>query len=277
MKASNPKVMIQAYRLLVARMDEIGMTFPLHLGVTEAGNDEDGRIKSAVGIGSLLDDGLGDTIRVSLTEDPVKEIPVARAIAQMAEGRAQRAERERSPSSRIPFVDPGAPFLDDPFFFRGMAPQALARLKSEEFQRAAAADPHFSAYPGVLQTAMENFAKEAKAGVRYGMGTDSGLGKRFPGYFAHWELELMVQAGLTPLQALTAATGSNAEFLGADGIGVIATGKKADLLVLARSPLENIRNTRMISEVFVNGQRVPTIWQTCTGQPLEACENASPK
>ncbi len=175
------------------------------------------------------------------------------------------------------FVYARLPFLDDPFFVRGMTPQALARLKSDEFQRAAAADPHFSAYPGVLQTAMENFAKEAKAGVRYGMGTDSGLGKRFPGYFAHWELELMVQAGLTPLQALTAATGSNAEFLGTNEIGVIAAGKKADLLVLARSPLENIRNTRMISEVFVNGQRVPTIWQTCTGQPLEACENTGSK
>src|SRR3954470_39087 len=81
MKASNPKVMIQAYRLLVARMTEIGMTFPLHLGVTEAGNDEDGRIKSAVGIGSLLDDGLGDTIRVSLTEEPEAEIPVAVRLA----------------------------------------------------------------------------------------------------------------------------------------------------------------------------------------------------
>jgi (E)-4-hydroxy-3-methylbut-2-enyl-diphosphate synthase len=81
MKASNPKVMIQAYRLLVARMEEIGMTFPLHLGVTEAGNDEDGRIKSAVGIGALLDDGLGDTIRVSLTEEPEAEIPVAARLA----------------------------------------------------------------------------------------------------------------------------------------------------------------------------------------------------
>src|SRR5919108_447212 len=77
MKASNPKVMIQAYRLLVARLDALGWNYPLHLGVTEAGNAEDGRIKSATGIGSLLDDGLGDTIRVSLTEEPEEEIPVA--------------------------------------------------------------------------------------------------------------------------------------------------------------------------------------------------------
>jgi len=90
MKASNPKVMIQAYRLLVARMDEVGMTFPLHLGVTEAGNDEDGRIKSAVGIGALLDDGLGDTIRVSLTEEPEAEIPVAVRLAAPYQDAAER-------------------------------------------------------------------------------------------------------------------------------------------------------------------------------------------
>src|SRR5206468_11762779 len=80
----NPKVMIQAYRLLVERMAEEDMHYPLHLGVTEAGDGEDGRIKSAIGIGSLLLDGLGDTIRVSLTEDSVYEIPVARAIADKA-------------------------------------------------------------------------------------------------------------------------------------------------------------------------------------------------
>jgi (E)-4-hydroxy-3-methylbut-2-enyl-diphosphate synthase len=84
MKASNPKVMIQAYRLLVERMQQEDMHYPLHLGVTEAGDGEDGRIKSAIGIGSLLLDGLGDTIRVSLTEDSVYEIPVARAIADKA-------------------------------------------------------------------------------------------------------------------------------------------------------------------------------------------------
>ena len=82
MKASNPKVMIQAYRLLAARMAALGMDYPFHLGVTEAGNGEDGRIKSAIGIGALLEDGIGDTIRVSLTEDPEFEVPVAYALAE---------------------------------------------------------------------------------------------------------------------------------------------------------------------------------------------------
>lgn len=81
MKASNPKVMVNAYRLLVNNMMEAGMNYPLHLGVTEAGDGEDGRIKSAAGIGTLLEDGLGDTIRVSLTEDPEFEAPVAKALA----------------------------------------------------------------------------------------------------------------------------------------------------------------------------------------------------
>jgi (E)-4-hydroxy-3-methylbut-2-enyl-diphosphate synthase len=83
MKASNTQVMIQAYRLLVTRMKEEGMNYPLHLGVTEAGEGEDGRIKSALGIGSLLADGLGDTIRVSLTEDPEAEIPVAQNVVKL--------------------------------------------------------------------------------------------------------------------------------------------------------------------------------------------------
>ena len=82
MKASNPQVMVQAYRLLVQKLDEEGFQpYPLHLGVTEAGDGEDGRIKSSVGIGSLLEDGLGDTIRVSLTEEPEAEVPVAKELA----------------------------------------------------------------------------------------------------------------------------------------------------------------------------------------------------
>ena len=90
MKASNPKVMIEAYRLLVARLAAEGpdWNYPVHLGVTEAGDGEDGRIKSAIGIGSLLADGIGDTIRVSLTEDSIHEIPVARAIVEAVPGKA---------------------------------------------------------------------------------------------------------------------------------------------------------------------------------------------
>lgn len=88
MKASNTQVMVQAYRLLIQKMQEEGMNYPLHLGVTEAGEGEDGRIKSAVGIGTLLEDGIGDTVRVSLTEEPEFEIPVARELVARYSNRA---------------------------------------------------------------------------------------------------------------------------------------------------------------------------------------------
>jgi (E)-4-hydroxy-3-methylbut-2-enyl-diphosphate synthase len=107
MKASNPKVMIQAYRLLVARMDTAHRPYPLHLGVTEAGDGEDGRIKGAIGIGALLLDGLGDTIRVSLTEDSVYEIPVARAIADKAMALWENPNaKPQNPNSVSDSVDP---------------------------------------------------------------------------------------------------------------------------------------------------------------------------
>ncbi|MCC5840412.1 MAG: (E)-4-hydroxy-3-methylbut-2-enyl-diphosphate synthase [Opitutales bacterium] len=104
MKASNPKVMIQAYRLIVARMLEEDMHYPLHLGVTEAGDGDDARIKSAIGIGSLLYDGLGDTIRVSLTEDPVYEIPVARALAERAMALWREAPVRNTPDAIDPYT-----------------------------------------------------------------------------------------------------------------------------------------------------------------------------
>src|ERR1700749_2066459 len=92
MKSSNPQVMVQAYRLLVHRMDEeFGACYPLHLGVTEAGDGEDGRIKSAIGIGTLLEDGIGDTIRVSLTEDPEFEVPVCKDLVRRYEKRGEAA------------------------------------------------------------------------------------------------------------------------------------------------------------------------------------------
>jgi len=105
MKASNPQVMVQAYRLLINKMEAEGMNYPLHLGVTEAGGGEDGRIKSALGIGALLEDGIGDTIRVSLTEDPEFEAPIAIALANRYKGRENhKAIKEIKESPIDPFV-----------------------------------------------------------------------------------------------------------------------------------------------------------------------------
>src|SRR4051794_11328843 len=123
MKASNPKVMIEAYRLLTARLSELGedWNYPIHLGVTEAGDGEDGRIKSAIGIGSLLSDGIGDTIRVSLTEDSVHEIPVAQAlVANVVTNSAQRPETLNPQPSTLNLSP-------DPFTYRRRASERLER------------------------------------------------------------------------------------------------------------------------------------------------------
>ena len=123
MKSSNPLVMVQAYRMLVQKMDEeFGECYPLHLGVTEAGDGEDGRIKSAIGIGSLLEDGIGDTIRVSLTEDPEFEIPICRDIVKRYTGRAGH--------STIPaFGDNGKIHLPyNPFVYKRRDTRALHNI-----------------------------------------------------------------------------------------------------------------------------------------------------
>ena len=121
MKASNTLIMVQAYRLLVAKMNEEGMDYPLHLGVTEAGDGEDGRIKSAVGIGALLEDGLGDTIRVSLTEEPEAELPVAKKLAERYLGREDHAS--------IPEVDH---YPVDPFEFKRRASRSILNIGGEQ-------------------------------------------------------------------------------------------------------------------------------------------------
>jgi (E)-4-hydroxy-3-methylbut-2-enyl-diphosphate synthase len=109
MKSSNPQVMVQAYRLLIVKMKEGGMNYPLHLGVTEAGDGEDGRIKSAAGIGTLLEDGIGDTIRVSLTEDPEFEIPVAKMLSERYSNR-QGHEKIADVSGQISIDNSQSPF-----------------------------------------------------------------------------------------------------------------------------------------------------------------------
>ena len=112
MKSSNPLVMVEAYRLLIQQMDEeFKECYPLHLGVTEAGDGEDGRIKSAIGIGTLMEDGIGDTIRVSLTEDPEFEIPVCKDLVKRYDLRSQdAAPGSRNPDRGLPPADTRLPY-----------------------------------------------------------------------------------------------------------------------------------------------------------------------
>jgi len=124
MKSSNPVVMVHAYRLLVQRMNEVGMSYPLHLGVTEAGEGEDGRIKSALGIGTLLDDGLGDTIRVSLTEPPENEILSARRIISRYE--TLKSSKPAVPEIILPY---------DPFSYNKRVTDKIGNIGGSEVPR----------------------------------------------------------------------------------------------------------------------------------------------
>jgi (E)-4-hydroxy-3-methylbut-2-enyl-diphosphate synthase len=139
MKASNPKIMIAAYRLLVARLNELGpdWNYPVHLGVTEAGEGEDARIKSAIGIGSLLADGIGDTIRVSLTEDSPHEIPVAKALVNSTSRRAAET------AATTEDVD----LSFDPFSYQRRASETIerdgVRLGGEELIRVVVGQENF--------------------------------------------------------------------------------------------------------------------------------------
>ncbi|MDB5239604.1 MAG: 1-hydroxy-2-methyl-2-(E)-butenyl 4-diphosphate synthase [Spirosoma sp.] len=126
MKSSNPQVMVQAYRLLVQRLDEEGLKpYPLHLGVTEAGEAEDGRIKSALGIGTLLEDGIGDTVRVSLTEEPEREAPVAKALIERYTNRA-------AVSTAIPAI---TTYPIDPFHYVRRATHEVANFGGQNVPR----------------------------------------------------------------------------------------------------------------------------------------------
>jgi imidazolonepropionase-like amidohydrolase len=150
-----------------------------------------------------------------------------------------------------------APFLKDAFFTRSVSPEVLRTLASKAYQDKIAEDPDYPKYPGFLETAKRNLKRLADAGIRYGFGTDTGPPARFQGYFEHWEMQLMVEAGLTPMQVITAASKTSAEFLGvSQDLGTLAPGRWADLMVLNQDPLSDIRQTRTIHSVYIAGNRV---------------------
>jgi imidazolonepropionase-like amidohydrolase len=148
------------------------------------------------------------------------------------------------------------PFVDDPFFRRSVSEKVIATIKDPAYQKRFASNPDTLKYQGFLETAKKNLKRLADAGIPYAMGTDTGPPGRFPGFFEHWEMELMVDAGLNPSQVITASTKRGAEFLGAKDLGTLEKGKWADLIVLDRNPVEDIRNTRSIRDVYIAGRRL---------------------
>jgi imidazolonepropionase-like amidohydrolase len=200
---------------------------------------------------ALVDAGL-DGLAHSVRDKPVDDELIA---SMKKHGAFQSAPTLAREESTFIFAKP-APFLDDPFFTRGVAPTVLATLRSPEYQHKVASDPDYAEYPRFLKMAMRNLKKLSEAGVEIGFGTDSGPPARFQGYSEHREMELMVTSGLTPMQVITDATRNAAEFLRAKDLGTLERGKWADLVVLSRNPLQDIRNTRAIEMVMIAGNRI---------------------
>jgi imidazolonepropionase-like amidohydrolase len=151
-------------------------------------------------------------------------------------------------------------WLDDPFFQAGLELGVLTALKSPAFINKNRANPDLPKLRAAFEMGKKNLKTLLEAGVKIGFGTDSGPPTRFQGFFEHRELQLMVESGLTPMQAIVAATRSAAEILGADPeFGTLAPGKQADFLVLDANPLEDIRNTEELSAVWQAGKPLPPI------------------
>jgi len=149
------------------------------------------------------------------------------------------------------------PFIDDPFFLKGLSARTVELLKSSDFQQQMIkADPEYEEFKTFLGRAQKNLKRLADAGVHYGMGTDAGPPTRFPGFAEHWEMSMMVDGGLTPMQVIVASTRSGAEFLKAKDLGTLEPSKWADLVVLDKNPAEKIANTRTIHSVYIAGNRV---------------------
>jgi len=147
------------------------------------------------------------------------------------------------------------------FVLRRFAWKPLLKALDER-QKTIAGNPNFKKYPAFFETAKANLKRLVDAGVPFALGTDAGPPGRFPGYFEHWELQLMVDAGLTPAQAIDAATRRAAMFLGAEDLGTLEPTKWADFVVLDANPLTDIRNSRKIRAVYVAGSEVPSINQS---------------
>ncbi len=151
-------------------------------------------------------------------------------------------------------------WVDDPFFVKGVTPDIISQLKDPKRQEQIRNGAGWQAgqqYQAGLEVAKRNLKTLVDRGVRIAFGTDTGPPARFQGFFEHLELEMMVDAGLTPMQALVAATGDAARCHQRAGqFGTLAAGAAADLLILGANPLENIRNTRSIEQVWINGRRI---------------------
>ncbi|HTO97826.1 MAG TPA: amidohydrolase family protein [Myxococcales bacterium] len=200
---------------------------------------------------SLIADGV-DALAHSIRDQPVD----AALIGQMKKQGTYYVATLDVDQSFFDFLDDPT-LLDDPFLAGALSPEVIARFRSPEWRDKAKADPNMPKVREAAKNGRHNVVALQKAGVHIAFGTDSGANPlRIPGWAEHRELELLVKAGLTPMQALVAATRGSAAMLGLKDRGTLEKGKRADLLVLAEDPLQDIRNTRKLVSIFHGGREV---------------------
>jgi imidazolonepropionase-like amidohydrolase len=149
-----------------------------------------------------------------------------------------------------------ADFLTDPFFKQGVSSKVIGMIDNDAYRAKQNQDKDMPKYPGFLATAQKNLKKLYDAGVRVGFATDSGPPARFSGFSEHKEMDLMAEAGFTPMQIITIFSKNSAEFLGRNDLGTLEKGRWADLVVLGKNPVENIKNARTIEAVYIAGNKV---------------------
>ena len=216
-------------------------------------------LKVAVHIYSLADakatlEGGADFIAHS-----VRDVPVDEGFIAMLKSREVCYSPTFTREISTFIYDATPTWVDDPFFVKGVTPDIIAQLKDSKRQAQVRNGAGWKAgqqYKAGLEVAKRNLKTLVDRGVRIAFGTDTGPPARFQGFFEHLELELMVEAGLTPMQALVSATGDAARCHQRAGqFGTLAPGAAADLLILGANPLDHIRNTRSIEQVWINGRK----------------------
>jgi imidazolonepropionase-like amidohydrolase len=232
------KIRPELYRAIIDEAHKRGLRVMAHMFYLE-----DAKQLVAAGL-----DGLAHSVRDKEVDDElIRMIKEKKAFAVATLAREESTFIYATPPS----------FLDDPFFNRWIDPGIIKQLKDPAYGARIKADPDFSKFPGQLAMAKKNLEKLWDAGVHIAFGSDSGPPARFQGFFEHRELELMVEAGLTPAQALQAATSNTAKALHISGdFGSLTKGKRADMILLDADPLADIRNTRKINKVWIGGREV---------------------
>jgi imidazolonepropionase-like amidohydrolase len=260
--ANTAKVVAMKPDVLKIRVDDnLGSTrkMPEHAWRTVVAESDTRKLPLAVHIYYLADAKATLLAGADFIAHSVRDVPVDDEFVNALKSRDVCYSPTLTREISTFIYDSTPPWVDDPFFLKGVETGVPAQLKDPKRQEQFRNSGGYKAgqqYKASLEVAKKNLKTLVDRGVRIAMGTDTGPPARFQGFFEHIELEMMVESGMTPMQALVAATGDAARCYGKTGqFGTLAAGAAADLMILTANPLENIRNTRSIDAIWINGKK----------------------